>query len=75
MVDAYTFTNKGESKSFGSRAEMFDWMILNGHLFLDGDHAKQMLLFAQKKLKTLTDKAQIEKYNEAITELDVHVLE
>jgi len=50
MVDAFSFTDGQGIRSFKSRAEMFDWMIDNGHVFLEGDFASKMLKHVNNKI-------------------------
>jgi hypothetical protein len=38
MVNAFTFDD-GSPRSFSSRKAMYDWMMENGHVVLEGDDA------------------------------------
>lgn len=53
MVNAFTFDN-GSPKSFASRKEMYDYMIENGHVIIEGDDAK---LFATHCANSKSEKA------------------
>lgn len=52
MVDGYTFQKGSSSVTFGTRAELFDYMIEQGEFFLDGDTASQMLKHINRRLET-----------------------
>lgn len=76
MVDAYTFQSGNESKSFKSRAEMFDWMVENGHTFLDGETATKFRKHVEARLATKTIKqGQESKFSDALKALDYNLVE
>ncbi len=68
MVDANTFDN-GTPKRFQTRAEMYEYMVDNGYVYLDGDEAVKMHAFIKKSTKNKDNpkwnsaKAQIEANN------------
>lgn len=39
MVDAFTWQRNNESKSFRTRAELYDFMIEQGEVIIEGDDA------------------------------------
>lgn len=49
MVNAFTFDN-GSPRSFSSRAEMYDFMLENGHVVLEGDDAVKFRAHAEKRV-------------------------
>jgi len=39
MVDAFTFTNGSEMRTFRSREELYDYMVERGEIVVEGDDA------------------------------------
>lgn len=48
MVDAFTFDN-GAPKRFSSRQDMYDYMVENGHVILEGDDAPKFKAHVDKR--------------------------
>jgi hypothetical protein len=81
MVDAYTFQTGTESKSFKSRAELFDYMIEKGEYFIDGEIASKMKAHCQKRVEKHTASKASNKdekvalFQKALDTMDEHLVE
>lgn len=49
MVDAYTFDDGSGLRKFKSKREMWDWMLDNNHMILEGDEADKFETHAVAK--------------------------
>jgi hypothetical protein len=54
MVNAFTFDD-GSPRSFSSRKAMYEWMVENGHVIVEGDDAPRFdaIVQASKSPKAL----------------------
>jgi hypothetical protein len=57
MVDAFSFTNGNEMRSFKTRQELYDYMIERGEIILEGDDAPKFAAHVEKRHKQGNDKA------------------
>ena len=57
MVDAFTYTNGSEMRSFKSRSELYDYMIERGELILEGDDSPKFAAHVEKRVKQGNNKA------------------
>jgi len=57
MVDAFTYTNGSEMRSFKSRQELYDYMVERGEVILEGDDAPKYAAHVEKRHKQGNAKA------------------
>lgn len=50
MPDAFTYNNGNESRTFKSRAEMYDYMMERGELILEGDDAAKYAAHVERRV-------------------------
>lgn len=50
MVDAYTFDDGAGMRKFRTRAEMYDYMVENGHHIDEGDDVPKFSAHVEKRL-------------------------
>lgn len=49
MPDAFTYTRGNEQRTFKSRAELYDYMIEQGEVILEGDDAVKFKAHCEKR--------------------------